>query len=197
MPEANATMTGTLVWGHVCLAACAALYLAWWWIFFNPKMPKATGVAYAVGVGCILGAVALGVAAVVLMGLGLSGLAGAGMRGFVPGWAFILGGVVAYFGLVYLTTRFFQRPVTTELLLFVLWAALELAVLNALVGAGAFAPGMAVLLAVVVVVVFAGCLVSYLWYFHLPPLPSFVDGALPLLAVGVFAAVLAVMIAQA
>lgn len=195
MPEANATMTGTLVWGHACLAACAALYLAWWWIFFNPKMPKATGALYATGIGCIVGAVALGVAAVVLMGLGLGGLADAGMRGIVPGWAFVIGGIVAYVVLAFVTTRFFQRPVTTELLLFVLWAALELAVLNA--GAGAFAPGMAVLLAAVVIVVFVGCLVSYLRYFHLPPLLSFVDGALPLLAVGVFAAVMAALIARA
>ena len=74
------TVPGTLVWGHAALAVCAALYLAWWWTFFNPAMPKATGALYAVGVGFILGAVAFGIAAVVLLAMGLGALAGAPCR---------------------------------------------------------------------------------------------------------------------
>lgn len=196
MPEMNATVPMTLTGGHVCLAVCAALYLAWWWIFFNPALPKATGTLYAAGVGCIVGAVLFGIAAVVLIGMGLGVLAGASASSVVPGWAFAMGGVAVYFGLAYVTTRFFQRPVTTELLLFALWAALELAVVNALAGAGTVEPGLAVVLAVAVAVLFVGCLVCYVLYFRLPPMPSFVDGALPLAAVGVLAAFIAALVAR-
>ena len=183
------TVPGTLVWGHAALAVCAALYLAWWWTFFNPAMPKATGALYAVGVGFILGAVAFGIAAVVLLAMGLGALAGAPQVGSAaPGWAFAVGGVLAYVLLAFVTVRFFQR--------FVLWAALELAVANALLGAGALPVGAFWVLAAVIVLVTAANLVCYVLYFRLGPLASFVDGAAPLAVVGVLAAVLAAIIAR-
>lgn len=197
MVETSAAIPGSLVWGHACLAACAALYLAWWWTFFNPSLPKATGALYATGVGFIVGAVILGIAVVALIVAGLAGLGAGGRGGLpVPVWAFAVGGICAYFALVFATTRIFGRPVTTELLLFVLWAALEFAVLNALAGSGALAAAAAVGLAAAVVAVFVGCLACYLLYFRLQPLPSFVAGALPLLVVGVFAAIMAIVIAR-
>ena len=109
---------------------------------------------------------------------------------------FAVGGVAAYAALAFVTVRFFGRPVTTELLLFVLWAALELAVLNALMGAGMLFGGAFWLLAGVVALVTAANLVCYVLYFRLPPVPSFVDGAAPLAVVGVLSAVLAVVIAR-
>ncbi|WP_232050956.1 hypothetical protein [Arabiibacter massiliensis] len=197
MAPMETTVPGALVWGHAALAVCAALYLAWWWVFFNPSMPKATGALYAVGVGFIVGAVAFGIAAIALMAMGLGALAGAPqVGGAAPGWAFAVGGVVAYLALAYLTARFFQRPVTTELLLFVLWAALELAVANALLGAGLVSGGAFWLIVGVIALITAANLVCYVLYFNLPPMPSFIDGAAPLAAVGAFAAVLAVVLAR-
>lgn len=193
MSEAHTTIPGSLTWGHGCLAACAVLYLAWWWIFFNPNMPKATGVLYLTGVGCIIGAALLGIGAIVLIMGGLGSIAATGSGVALPSWAFAVGGLVAYVALAFITARFFQRPVTTELLLFVLWAALELAVVNAAAGVGMPLSGTAVLVALVVLV-FIGCLASYVLYFRLPPMPSFVDGALPLAAVGVFSTVMALVI---
>ena len=109
---------------------------------------------------------------------------------------FAVGGVAAYAALAFVTVRFFGRSVTTELLLFVLWAALELAVLNALMGAGMLFGGAFWLLAGVVALVTAANLVCYVLYFRLPPVPSFIDGAAPLAVVGVLSAVLAVVIAR-
>lgn len=193
----DTTVPASLVWGHASLAVCAALYLAWWWVFFNPALPKAAGALYAAGVGFIVGAVAFGVAAVVLMARGLGALAGQGAGGgAAPGWAFAVGGVAAYVALAFVTVRFLQRPVTTELLLFVLWAALELAVANALLGAGALPVGAFWALVAVIALVTAANLVCYVLYFRLGPLPSFIDGAAPLTVVGVFAAVLAFVIAR-
>lgn len=197
MAPMDAAVPGTLVWGHAALAVCAALYLAWWWTFFNPALPKAMGALYAMGVGFILGAVAFGIAAVVLLAMGLGALAGAPqVGGAAPGWVFAVGGVAAYAALAFVTVRFFGRPVTTELLLFVLWAALELAVLNALMGAGMLFGGAFWLLAGVVALVTAANLVCYVLYFRLPPVPLFIDGAAPLAIVGVLAAVLAAVIAR-
>lgn len=55
------------VWqGHALLAACAALYLVWWVLFFRPEGSKPAGALYAFGVACIMGAVACGLAGVSL-----------------------------------------------------------------------------------------------------------------------------------
>ena len=115
MAEPGIAAQGTsLIWGHVALVACTVLYLAWWLVFFNPRLPKAAGALYAVGVACIVGAAMLGIAGVVLAVRGVGGLVPAMTRG-VPVWAIAAGGIVAYVVLVLVTTRFFHRPVTTEL----------------------------------------------------------------------------------
>lgn len=112
-----AAQGASLIWGHVALVACTVLYLAWWLVFFNPRLPKAAGALYAVGVACIVGAAVLGITGVVLTVRGVGGLVPAMTRG-VPVWAIAAGGIVAYVVLVLVTTRFFHRPVTTELVLF-------------------------------------------------------------------------------
>ncbi len=188
-----AAQSGSLIGGHVALVACTVFYLAWWLIFFNPRAPKATGALYAVGVACIVVAAVLGIAGVVLAVRGIGGLVPAMTRG-VPLAAIAVGGVVVYVALVLVTTRAFHRPVTTELVLFTLWLALELAVVDALFGADAFGGMGAVLLTVLVLVVFAGCLVCYVLYFSLAPFPSFVAGAVPLAAAGLASGILALAI---
>ena len=125
MAEPGIAAQGTsLIWGHVALVACTVLYLAWWLAFFNPRLPKAAGALYAVGVACIVGAAVLGITGVVLTVRGVGGLVPAMTRG-VPVWAIAAGGIVAYVVLVLVTTRFFHRPVTTELVLFTGWLVLE------------------------------------------------------------------------
>lgn len=195
--ESNIAAQSTqLVWAHVALAVCTALYLAWWFVFFNPRMPKATGALYGAGVACIVGAAVLGIAGVALAVRGIGGLVPEMSRG-LPVWAIALGGIVAYAVLVFVTTRFFHRPVTTELILFTLWLTLELCVLDALYGAGALAFGPAAALAALAAAVTAGCLVCYVLYFNLEPFPSFVVGAVPLAAAGAASALVAAVIAAA
>lgn len=188
--------SGSLIWGHVALVACTVFYLAWWLIFFNPRVPKVTGALYGVGVACIVAAAVVGIAGVVLAVPGLGGLAPAMTHG-VPLWVVAVGGVVAYIALVFVTTRFFHRPVTTELILFTLWLTLEFAVIDAIFGTGVLGAVPAVMLALLVLVVFAGCLVCYVLYFNLPPFPSFVAGAVPLAAAGVASAIMAFVVALA
>lgn len=197
MAEPGIAAQGTsLIWGHVALVACTVLYLAWWLVFFNPRLPKAAGALYAVGVACIVGTAVLGITGVVLTVRGVGGLVPAMTRG-VPVWAIAAGGIVAYVVLVLVTTRFFHRPVTTELVLFTGWLVLELCVVDSLFGAGAFGGAEAALLALMAVAVTAGCLACYVLYFNLAPFPSFVAGAAPLAAAGLASGVLAAAVAFA
>ena len=191
-----AAQSMSLVWGNAALVACTILYLAWWLIFFNPRVPKATGVLYGVGVACIVGAAVLGIAGVVMAVRGIAGLAPAMTQG-VPPFVLAVGGLVTYIVLVFVTTRFFHRPVTTELILFTGWLTLELAVLDAVFGAGGLSLGAAIGLAILVAAVMVGCLVCYVLYFDLDPLPSFIAGAVPLAAAGVASAIIALVVAAA
>lgn len=182
-----------LVSGHGLLAVCSALYLVWWIIFFQPRTSKVSGGLYYFGAGCLVVAALTGIAGAVLVGMGISEVGKAGIS--PPGWWFVIGAVVVYIALVLLTTRVFHRPVTTELVLFVAWSALELATVATLASVSALPATSSTLLAVLVIVLFAGMLICYLLYFRLAPLPSFIDGAIPLVSVGVFSIGMIVLIA--
>ena len=71
--------------GHTALAACAVLYLAWWWLFFKPGAPKPRGGRYGAGVACIVGAAVLGIAGAALLVAGIAGLLPAGSQPVVLG----------------------------------------------------------------------------------------------------------------
>lgn len=181
------------VWqGHALLVACAVLYLAWWVVFFRPGAVRPAGALYALGVACILGAVACGLAGVFLAAAALGELSGAGS---VPGWAFALGGVVGYVALLALTAGVFQRQVTTELLLIDAWGAFELYVVASLAASGALAGGAVPVMYLLVALLVVASLVCYVLYYRLGPVASFVDGMVPLIAVGIESAVLVALLA--
>ena len=163
-----------LVSGHASLAVCCGLYLAWWQVFFNPSAQKPHGARYAAGVACIVGAAALGVAGVTLCVLGVQGLLPPEARG---------------------TVKLFKRPVTTELLLFVAWAALELGVLSVLHGAGLMSAPFALGLAALAVAVLLASLVCYVRYYRLEAWPAYVAGIIPLAASGAFAVAMTAVLA--
>lgn len=173
--------------GHWLLAACCALYLAWWVIFFWPKVSggEAQGAIRGVGVAAILGAVACGLLGALRACGGASSLAGGAM---VP--AFVVGSVVLYLVMLAVTAGALGRQPTTELVLFVAWLGMELFCAYALAGAGR--QGVATLVLVLALVGFAVSLVCYVLYYRLPPMSSFVDGCLPLALIDVVSAVLAV-----
>ncbi len=180
-----------MVYGHVFLAVCAVFYLLWWWIFFRPDAPKLEGAAFYGGAAVIVVAALFGIAAIGMICVSLSAY---GSCGAVSGWLINVGAVIAYIALMLLTKKVFDRPVTTELLLIVGWAALELNVLNTLFGAGVLSAGSAIALLVLVAVLFAASMVCYVLYFNLGPLASFIDGAVPLAVVGVVSVAFAVLI---
>jgi uncharacterized membrane protein YoaK (UPF0700 family) len=88
--------------------------------------------------------------------------------------------------LAFVTSRFLERPVTTELLLIVAWCALEVDV------AGAVWPNWPLLVAVIVATAFS--MVCYLLYYRLEGRAAFLDGCGPLVAVGLLSVIVAWML---
>lgn len=175
-----------LVTGHGMLALCAAFYLAWWWEFFRPREVRPQGLEYGIGVELIVIAAILGILGVIRICSGLAGLPTA-----IPGIVLWPCAVAAYVILAVVTKRAFDRPITTELLLIVAWAALEVAVAGALLAAGS---GFAVPLLVLAALGFVGSMVCYVLYYRLSGWAAFYDGCGPLVAVGIIAAVTAAML---
>ena len=91
-----------------------------------------------------------------------------------------------------LTSRLLQRPTTTELLLIVMWITLELCALTMLHSSGAL--GAAIVLAIILLILLIADMACYLAYCHLPPMPAFIDGTAPLIAVTVFSEIVVAMI---
>ena len=174
--------------GHWLLAACCALYLAWWVIFFLPKVSggEAQGAIRGVGVAAILGAVVCGLLGALRSCGGASSLAREAM---IP--AFVVGSVVLYFVMLAVTVGAFGRQPTTELVLFVAWLGMELLCAWALGCAGR--GGAAELAVALAIAGFVVSLVCYVLYYRLAPLPSFVDGCLPLALIGVVSVALALV----
>lgn len=167
--------------GHWLLALCAVLYLAWWCVFFRPRDEKPQGVERGAGIALILGAVVAGLAAVFQIVTGLGQLPDA-FSGPVL-WLVAAG---TYALLAFVTSRFLERPVTTELLLIVAWCALEVDV------AGAVWPNWPLLVAVIVATAFS--MVCYLLYYRLEGRAAFLDGCGPLVAVGLLSVIVAWML---
>jgi hypothetical protein len=200
MPTTSSTTSwslGGLVLGHAALATCAVFYLIWWWLFFDPNRLKPQGGLYVIGVICILVAVACGLAGVAGIASGLASIhVQAEQRGVpfspFPAWAILCGAAVAYVALMLVTRLVFERQVTTELVLIVGWTALEVGVINSLASATIISPTSTTSLAVTLGLLFVLSMTCYVLYYRLGPFASFVDGCIPLVAVGVFSVALVV-----
>lgn len=183
-----------LMWGHALLLACAVLYVIWWCVFFNPNVQVKGGLLRNFGVACILVAAVAGIAGVVLDCLGISGLSAFPVHGGIRVWPLAIGGVVVYIALAAATSQLLHRPITTELLLIVMWVTLELCTLIVLHDSGALGLPVAVVLAAILLILFIADMACYLAYYHLPPMPAFIDGTVPLIAVAAFSAVVVALL---
>ena len=176
MDAVTATYLADIDAGHVWMTVCAVLYLAWWTVFFRPRAAKPRGAERAIGVALILGAVVCGLLGVAGLVRNASALPHAASSGFIA-----LVAVVVYFVALAVTLKAFDRPVTTELLLIVAWAALEWFVLD-----GVAAAGVDVALpTALVALAFFFSMVCYALYYRLDGWAAFLDGCGPLAAVGV------------
>jgi hypothetical protein len=141
--------------GNLLLLGCSLLYLAWWIITFQPQV---SGSSYRT-IAFITGA-----AAVLLMSDGINALS-QNAKG-VPVRFIVACGAVACVVLLAVTAIAFHQPVTAELIILHVWAALELSAIAVLHGTGRLgAKRAAGLAALAGLAIFVG-LVCYLFHYH-------------------------------
>lgn len=70
-----------------------------------------------------------------------------------------------------------------------MWITLELCALTMLHSSGALRATAAIVLAIILLILLIADMACYLAYYHLPPMPAFIDGTTPLIAVTVFSVV--------
>lgn len=76
----------------------------------------------------------------------------------------------------------------------VMWITLELCALTMLHSSGALGATAAIVLAIILLILLIADMACYLAYCHLPPMPAFIDGTAPLIAVTVFSEIVVAMI---
>lgn len=175
--------------GNLLMLLTIGFYIAWWVVLFRPDRSEPS----PHGTFLIVIALVSGLASVVFLTFGISSQPWNGKD--FPGAYFLLGALGAYFILLGVTKGFFQRPVTSELLLIVLWSALEWSVTTALKMGDRLSSGGALTLTILVGLAACIGLVCYVLFYRLDGAPRFWDGLIPLIVDGaVVAAFLGVLV---
>lgn len=160
--------------GNLLLIVCCAFYLAWWILAFKP-----TGAVRGMKTGWLLiPAFVSGLAAIIFT---VNGIQSASVSTVLfPSGSLLWGAVAAYFLLLAVTYLVFKRPVTTELLLIVGWAALAFSEINVLYGIGRFSHQLSLIFLVVIGAAALISLVCYVLYYNLRDYAGYFDGMIPL-----------------
>jgi len=178
--------------GNLLLFICSIFYLVWWVVCFGPNASgKAAG--GSTGVVYLTGAFISGIAAIVLMSGGINTLSKDAKS--VPVWLILLCGIVLFAVMLLVTTAFYHRPVTSELIIIHIWAVLQLCTIAVLYGTGRFGLGRTVLLVTLTGIAFVAGVICYVLYYRLEGKAGYWDGMAPLLidasVMAVFLSVLA------
>lgn len=165
--------------GNLLLLVCCIFYLAWWVLAFRPENPvKGMRSGWL-----LIPAAAAGLSGVIII---VSGINGTPMSNAPFSSMHIwLTGAAVYFVLLIATSALLKRPVTTELFLIVGWATLVTAEANALYAANMLGALQAIILCAVTAVFAAISIICYLKYYDLDSIRGYVDGAVPLILVGI------------
>ena len=165
----------TLLAGNWIMALCGVFYLAWWVVAFRPPQPRSTSASRTLLALAFL----TGIAGFYLMGRTLAAPVPE-VRDGIRGLQIALCGGVAYAVLLAGSVLIFQRQVTSELLIIVAWAVLELCAVSFLYRCGVLTYAAALTLAGIVLAAAIASLVCYLLYYRLPYTPGFIAGCVPL-----------------
>ena len=151
-----------LLTGQILLIVCFTFYLVWWYRGFRPGV----SVSRVKGMNGLL-----------LLITAVAGLAGLAMSliGAAPGVTnpvfFFLGGLVGYILLLLVTRFLFNRIVTSELLLIVVWTVLEL-----------YVAGRSPLSIGIIAAAFLVSIVCYIAYYRMEEMKAFYTAMVPLIA---------------
>lgn len=161
--------------GHGIMVLCCLFYLAWWSIAFRPGE---TVSAVSGRAGCLL---------LLTVGFAAAGILcnAYGIRGMqIPNdtndvkWILMVG-AVAYLLLLGVTAGLLGRKPTSELLLIVLWAVMETAVVHALYAAD-FLQAYTIPAVIIIGATILG-LVAYLLYYEIDEQSAYYWGMVPLI----------------
>ncbi|MBR2834575.1 MAG: hypothetical protein IKE43_02520 [Coriobacteriales bacterium] len=183
--------TTLLVWGHVALGVCFALYLLWWWVFFWPRVERPKGTLRTIGIVSIIGAAVCGLGGIGLVIAGIAGLPV--LTETIPAWSIAIGGMIAYVALFIVTAVLLNRPPTSELFIITGWAVLELCVANGLYGAQILNLGQTIALVIAIAILVILSLICYQRFVSLKDKAAFICGAIPLVC-GIILAIVMVII---
>ena len=175
--------------GQVSLIICCTLYILWWYIGYRPGTTVDR-------IGGLNGMLLLMTAAFGLAGVIMS-------TGTVPELYpakidplyLIPAGVLMYAMLLLITRTVFHRVVTTELILIVLWAVLEIAVINKLNAGGFLSDKLFFFfMAIVIIAVFILDIVLYVAYYRMEEMRAFYAAMVPLIAAAVTSGMLVILV---
>jgi hypothetical protein len=164
--------------GNLLMLVTCAFYVAWWAVAFSP-----TGSGRTPGASVLIGiAILAGISSVALISLACGSIPSSGKG--LPPIVLLVGAAVAYVIILAVTKAAFHRPVTSELLIMIVWATVESAAINGLRCRGRF--GMPQTIALAALVAAATCvgIVCYLSYYRLDKVSSYRTGFIPLIADG-------------
>jgi hypothetical protein len=175
--------------GNLLMLIAIGFYIAWWTVTFRPnRTGKTTGTGFFIAPAILIGATAI-----TIKFSGIETLSRAG-KGF-PVAYILLGAITLYIILLGVTRIVFQRPVTAELLLIIVWAALEGSAIAVLQGSNWFSLGQALTLATLMLLAAGVGIVCYILHYRLDDFLRFWNGLIPLIVdagvVTLFLAVLA------
>jgi hypothetical protein len=159
--------------GNLLFLFCSLFYLVWWIVAFRPNSSGGSS-----GGVFIMFAFITGIAALVLMSVGVNALARDSKA--LPVRFILLGAVALYLILLPVTAVVFHRQVTSELIIMLIWAALELSVITVLYGTGRFGVGRTALAVTIVCIATVIGLICYLLYYRLDGASNYIDGMIPL-----------------
>lgn len=167
--------------GQALLVVCCIFYLIWWGIAFHPSH----GNSHASGLD--------GVLLMITAGFGLVGLAvnligirdASAGHGFISGYMIIGCGVIGYLILMFGSSIFLHRQVTTELMLIIGWTMLEVASTNTAFSFGRLSFEQVRLFLVIVAVAAISSMIFYLAYYRVEPMLGYYFGMVPLVTEGV------------
>ena len=166
------TVSGKILAGNLLFAACCVVYLLWWSVAFRPGYSA----SMLIKGGLFLVTAVLGIAALAMI------IQGCARADSPVRFIFIIAaGAAVYIILLLLTNLLMHRQVTTELMLIVFWACMEICALGALTGEGIFSGRAFAVLAVITLAAAAAGMICYLKYYDLAPMPAFYDGMVPLI----------------
>jgi hypothetical protein len=175
--------------GNILMLITIAFYIAWWTAAFRPNHTYRPARAGFLSLLALLS----GAAAITIKFSGVETLSRAEAES--PVIYILLGAIVVYILLLAVIRIAFRRPVTAELFLIILWAALEGSALAVLQASDQMSMEQALALTVLVALAGGIGIVCYLLHYHLDEIPRFWNGLIPLMVAAVvvivFLAVLA------